>query len=157
MSELGYILIFFAIGLVFCTIGLLVSYLLSAKRKIASAAKGAVYECGEETSGSAWVQFNMRFYTMGLIFIIFDVEILLLFPWSLCLGLDKSSLFGYSRQWTLLAYSEGMLFIFILSLGLVYIWNRGDINWLKPQSKVINIETEIPAAEYEKFNQKYGV
>jgi NADH-quinone oxidoreductase subunit A len=158
MSELGYVLIFFIVGLLFCSIGVFVSHLshlLSVKNKKTSDAKHSVYECGEETSGNAWVQFNMHFYTMGLIFIIFDVEILLLFPWSI--SLDKFSLLEYSQQWTLLAYTEGILFIFILGLGLVYIWHKDDINWLKPQPKVLNIETGIPAAEYDKFNEKYKV
>jgi NADH-quinone oxidoreductase subunit A len=153
MSELGTVLIFFIVGLLFCSLGVFVSHLLSSKKKKSSAAKSAVYECGEETSGNAWVQFNMHFYTMGLIFIIFDVEVLLLFPWSI--NLDEFSTLAYSRQWTLLAYTEGILFIFILGLGLVYIWNKDDINWIKPQPKVISIEAGAPPAEYDKINQKY--
>lgn len=78
------------------------------------------YECGEIPEGSAWVQFNIRFYVIALIFLIFDVEIVFLFPWAVVY-----------QELGLLAFVEAFLFVLILVIGFIYVWVKGDLDWVK--------------------------
>ncbi|MBI4564560.1 MAG: NADH-quinone oxidoreductase subunit A [Planctomycetes bacterium] len=87
--------------------------------------KLATYECGEETIGTAWIQFNVRFYIIALIFLIFDVEIAVLFPWTTVF-----------RQAGLLAFIEMGVFLAILGVGFAYVWAKGDLEWLKSLGEV---------------------
>jgi NADH-quinone oxidoreductase subunit A len=87
--------------------------------------KAETYECGEPVVGSGWINFNMRFCLIALIFVIFDVEVALLFP-----------VLAVYKKWISLgsgglALVEVGLFVFILFLGLVYAWSRGDLEWVK--------------------------
>ena len=93
--------------------------------------KNTTYECGEEPQGSAWVQFNLRFYTIAILFIIFEVEIALIFP-VIAVFKDKV---GESMGLGLLAFSEIFFFIGILVLGLCYAWVKKDLNWIRSLSK----------------------
>lgn len=84
--------------------------------------KDMPYECGEDPVGDAQVRFDMRFYTIALIFIIFEVEIALMFPWARVFkGAENPHL----------ALGAGLLFAFIVFLGLVVDWAKGDLNWVK--------------------------
>lgn len=83
--------------------------------------KNSTYECGEEPIGSPWIRFNTRFYVIALIFLIFDVEVLFLFPWAL--NLVKMGLF---------AWLDMAVFILILMVGLAYVWGKGDLEWVRP-------------------------
>lgn len=87
--------------------------------------KLSTYECGEDTIGTAWIQFNIRFYIVALIFLIFDVEIALLIPWT--------TLFQDMRA---LAFLEMMVFLGILVVGFAYVWVKGDLEWLKSLGEV---------------------
>ena len=78
------------------------------------------YECGEIPEGSAWVQFNIRFYVIALIFLIFDVEIVFLFPWAVVY-----------QDLGLLAFIEAFIFVLILIVGFIYVWAKGDLDWVK--------------------------
>lgn len=87
--------------------------------------KDAPYECGEEPVRGAWFNFNPRFYLIALVFVIFDVEIALVFPVAAVL-----------RDWTAagrgaVALAEITLFVLILLGALVYVWRRGDLRWVK--------------------------
>ena len=81
---LGYALLFTAIGAFFIFIHLMIGRLVRPKRP--DAEKLTVYECGEPTIGSAWVQFDLRFYVVALLFVIFDVEMAFFFPWAVVFG-----------------------------------------------------------------------
>ena len=83
-----------------------------------------IYECGEIPEGSAWVQFNIRFYIIALIFIIFDVEVVFLFPWAVVF-----------KEIGILALIEVMIFLGILIVGFVYVWRKGDLDWVKMKLK----------------------
>ena len=83
-----------------------------------------IYECGELPEGSAWVQFNIRFYIIALIFIIFDVEGVFLFPWAVVF-----------KDIGLLAFIEVMIFLSILIVGFIYVWMKGDLDWVKMKLK----------------------
>jgi NADH-quinone oxidoreductase subunit A len=87
--------------------------------------KLATYECGEPPTGNAWINFNIRFYLVALIFVIFDVEIAFMYP-----------VVAVFRDWLLsgrgaTALAEMLLFIGVLSLGLVYVWVKRDLEWVK--------------------------
>jgi NADH-quinone oxidoreductase subunit A len=80
----GYILLFVAVGVGFIVVNLLVGKVVRPNRP--EAEKGTIYECGEPTIGSAWVQFDLRFYVVALLFVIFDVEVAFFFPWAVVFG-----------------------------------------------------------------------
>ena len=80
--------------------------------------KSDVYECGMETIGGRWVQFNFRYYMYALLFVIFDVQVIFVYPWAVRLN-----------QLGLFALIEMMAFISILLLGWVYAWRKQDLEW----------------------------
>jgi len=87
--------------------------------------KLATYECGEPPTGSAWINFNIRFYLVALIFVIFDVEVAFIYPVAVVF-----------RDWVLkgnglFALAELLVFVGILFIGLVYVWVKRDLEWLK--------------------------
>lgn len=86
--------------------------------------KLTTYECGEDPTGNAWIQFNIRFYVVALIFVIFDVEAVFLLPWATVF-----------RELGLLAYVEGLVFIGILMVGLGYVWKKGDLAWVRTEDR----------------------
>ncbi|MBF8256420.1 MAG: nuoA [Anaerolineales bacterium] len=81
--------------------------------------KDAAYECGVETVGDTWVQFKVQYYIFALVFVVFDVEAVFLFPWAVAYG-----------RLQLFAVLEGVLFIAILAAGLVYAWRKGNLEWV---------------------------
>ena len=81
--------------------------------------KSDTYECGVETEGDALGQFNVRYYVFALLFVIFDVEAVFLYPWAVSMG-----------QLGLFAFVEAVLFIGILLVGYVYAWRRRALEWL---------------------------
>tara|TARA_B100000809_G_scaffold112192_1_gene110712 strand:+ start:81 stop:512 length:432 start_codon:yes stop_codon:yes gene_type:complete len=87
------------------------------------------YECGEVPEGSAWVKFNIRFYIIALVFIIFDVEVVFLFPWAAVYQSFIASGNG------LLVLIEMLLFVIILTIGFAYVWIKGDLDWVKMKLK----------------------
>lgn len=80
--------------------------------------KNVNYECAEEPVGSGWIQFNARFYIFALIFVIFDVEAVFMFPWAVAFN-----------QLGLYALVEMVIFILILLFGLYYAWKKGALKW----------------------------
>ncbi len=82
--------------------------------------KEATYECGVETEqGDAWGQFNARYYVIALLFVVFDVEVVFLYPWAVAF-----------RQLGLFAFVEAVLFIGILLVGYLYAWRRKALEWV---------------------------
>lgn len=116
--DFGTVLVFAVIGIVLVAVPLLIQRIVAPARKTAD--KQSTYECGEDAEGLAWVQFNVRFYVVALIFIIFDVEVVLLFPWAVVF-----------KELGWLAFVEAAVFLAILALGLAYAWRRGDLEWVK--------------------------
>jgi NADH-quinone oxidoreductase subunit A len=97
----------------------MLSRLLQAKGK-PGADKYIPYECGEVPEGSAWIRFNIRFYVVALIYIIFDVEIIFLLPWAVVF-----------KKLGAFAFVEGLIFIGILVVGLAYVWKKDDLEWVR--------------------------
>jgi NADH-quinone oxidoreductase subunit A len=90
-----------------------------------SEVKNTAYECGELPVGSAWSQFNVRFYVVGLIFIIFDVESALMFP--VAAVFKQMQAIGRGG----LVLVEMLIFLSVLISGIAYCWRKGDLDWVK--------------------------
>ena len=97
---------------------LVIALLVAPSRKTKE--KLQTYECGEVTEGNAWLQFNVRFYVIALIFLIFDVEVVFLFPWAVVF-----------KDLGLLALVEMGIFLLVLVVGLAYVWVKSDLDWIK--------------------------
>ena len=116
--DFGTILIAALLGIVMVAIPLLVQKLIAPSKK--SFEKLDTYECGEEAEGNAWLQFNIRFYVIALIFLIFDVEVVFLFPWAVVF-----------KELGLLAFVEMGIFLVVLVVVLAYVWVKTDLAWVK--------------------------
>lgn len=80
--------------------------------------KQETYECGMETVGETWVQFKVQYYIYALVFLVFDVETIFLYPWAVAF-----------KRLELFMVLEGVLFILILMAGLIYAWRKGVLEW----------------------------
>jgi NADH-quinone oxidoreductase subunit A len=123
LFEFANVLAFMILGAAFVGVNLLIGKLLRPDNP--QARKLWSYECGEPAAGNAWVNFNVRYYVVALIFIIFEVEIAFIFPVATAF-----------RHWIengqgMFAFFEIFLFIGILFMGLVYAWVKGDLEWVR--------------------------
>ena len=109
--------IFLLLGIGFVLVTLFVAKLLRPARP--SKVKLQNYECGEAPIGNSWIQYHVGYYIFALIFVIFDVEVVFLFPWAV--AFKKLGLF---------ALVEMFLFLIILIFGLVYAWRKGALKWV---------------------------
>ena len=116
MIEYSSILLFIFVSLILSTIIPALSYIVGIKKP--DPQKLSVFECGFDPFGDSRQKFEVRFFLVAILFIIFDLEISFLFPWSTVL--DQLSTFGY---WTM------YIFLFILTIGLIYEWNKGGLEW----------------------------
>ena len=116
--------IFVLVGFVFAGIALGVAKLLRPSNP--RPAKMTSYECGELPRGSSWVRFNVRFYLVALFFIVFDVEVIFLYPWAVVFK-QLFPIPGFGA----LVFWEMVIFLGILAVGLAYIWVKGDLDWVK--------------------------
>lgn len=107
----GYIAIFTVIAVGFTAVPLVLSGALRPKHP--NPIKDSTYECGMETIGPSWVQYNAGFYIFALVFVVFDVETVFLYPWAVVYG-----------QLGLFAFAEMLVFIGILAVGLLYAWRK---------------------------------
>lgn len=130
LFQYAHALIGFIFGMAFVALNVFVLVRLLSPR-VKETMKESTYECGEPPVGDAWVRFDMRFYTMALIFIIFEVEAVFLFPWAAAyndlVGVLKKSGSGNA----LFPFVEVFLFIVVLGVGLIYVWKKGDMDWVK--------------------------
>lgn len=116
MSEWVGVALFILVALAFGVIGILVSYLIHPRSK--NRYKLETYECGIPAEGSAWVRFKTQYFTYALMFVIFDVEVIYLYPWAV--SFSQLGLSGLIKMF---------IFIFILVLGLWYAWKEGALEW----------------------------
>jgi len=110
------VLIFIAIGVVFGAIMIAIGFLLSTSKP--GTEKNSPYECGFEAFEDARMKFDVRFYLVAILFIIFDLEIAFLFPWAVVLR--DIGMFGFSAM---------MIFLGILVVGFIYEWKKGALQW----------------------------
>lgn len=117
LNDWLYIGIFLLFAPIFPALALLIPRLIAPRKPYPL--KMQTYECGIETVGDSWVQFRVQYYIFTLVFLIFDVETVFLYPWAV--AFDQLPLF---------AVLEGVLFILILVAGLVYAWRKGALEWI---------------------------
>lgn len=110
------ILIFLGIALALSGIMVLLPFIIATRNP--DAQKLSPYECGFETFGDARGKFDVRFYLVSILFIIFDLEVAFLFPWAV--SLSEIGLFGF---WSMI------LFLFVLTIGFIYEWKKGALEW----------------------------
>jgi NADH:ubiquinone oxidoreductase subunit 3 (subunit A) len=122
LTSYSSVLAFIVVAVGFLVVNLIAWKVLRPSRF--SEEKLTTYECGENPTGSAWVQFNIRFYVFALIFIIFDVEAVFLLPWAVVF-----------RELGMLAFVEGLVFIAILAVALAYVWRKGDLEWVRAEDR----------------------
>src|SRR4030042_2503936 len=116
LTEFGKIFIFIIIAIIFVIVAILSAKIVRPDRKTQE--KLTTYECGEEPEGTPWIKFNIRFYVVALIFLIFDVEVVLLFPWALTY-----------KDYGVYGFVVGIIFLIILFIGMAYEWRKGDLEW----------------------------
>ena len=122
LNEYGYIAILLAFAVLFPSLPLLISFLLrkvNLRPEAPDPVKMDTYECGVETEGDSWVQFNFRYYLVALLFVVFDVEAIFLYAWAVAYGGDL----------LVPSFAAVMLFLAILVLGYVYDWRKGGLEW----------------------------
>ncbi len=117
LANYAFIGIFALVAIVFPFIALFLSHLLRPKKP--NPIKQSTYECGLETIGETWVQFKVQYYIYALIFVIFDIETVFLYPWAV--AYNKLGLF---------ALVEMFIFLAILVGGLIYAWRKGVLEWV---------------------------
>jgi NADH-quinone oxidoreductase subunit A len=110
------VLVTFIVAAVVVGVMVSINSIIGPKRP--SAIKSEAFECGNPSSGSAWGRFSVRFYLTALLFLIFDVDLVFLYPWAV--EIRKLGMFGFV---------EAVVFIAILSVGLIYAWQRGALDW----------------------------
>jgi NADH-quinone oxidoreductase subunit A len=113
----------FPIAITLIVAGLIVGLMITINRLIGpkrpgGKVKGEAFECGNPPSGNAWGRFSVRFYLTAILFLVFDVEVVFLYPWAI--ELRRLGMFGFV---------EALIFIAILTVGLVYAWQRGAFDW----------------------------
>jgi NADH-quinone oxidoreductase subunit A len=122
--DFANVLVFVGLGLLLCALMLdILGRLLRPSNP--SPVKLSTYECGEPPSGNAWINFNIRFYLIALVFVIFDVEIAFIYP---VVAVFKD---WVARGQGAFALVEILVFVGILAMGLVYVWVKGDLEWLR--------------------------
>lgn len=114
------IAVFFMLGILLPIVALGIGRLLRPHKP--SKDKGISYESGVDPTGDSWVQFNVRYYLFALLFVIFDVETVFLYPWAVAYDALRSSV-------GLFVLEEMLLFLFFLVLGLLYAWKKEVLEW----------------------------
>ncbi len=121
LSDWGHVGFLVLLALFFPIGGIAVSWMLGVlkiRQQAPDPIKESTFECGVETEGSAWVQFNFRYYYYALLFVIFDVEAVFLYPWAV--SFEKVAIAGFI---------EVLTFVFILMIGLAYAWRKNALEW----------------------------
>jgi NADH-quinone oxidoreductase subunit A len=117
LGDYAFIGLFALVAILFPLIGFAMAYIVRPKRP--NPIKSSTYECGLETIGETWVQFRVQYYIYALVFVIFDIETVFLYPWAV--AYNKLGLF---------ALVEMFIFLAILVGGLIYAWRKGALEWV---------------------------
>ena len=120
LADYGYIAILLVVAISVPALILLLAKAIAPKpkRPDPEGFKSDTYECGMRTVGSSWLQFNFRYYFFALLFVIFDIEAIFLFPWAV-----------QFKQLKLFGFIEMLVFVAILIVGLVYAWRKKVLQW----------------------------
>ena len=115
-AQYAPVLIMFALAAIVVAVLLNAGRLLGPRNR--TAVKLETFECGNEPSGSAWGRFSVKFYLTAILFIVFDVEVVFLYPWAILF-----------RRLGGFGFVEMMIFVVLLTLGLAYVWRKGALEW----------------------------
>ena len=157
VDLVGHFLLFMVAAIGFLMVPLLIGKFV--RPKLPTPEKDAIYECGEPTIGTSYVQFDLRFYVVALLFIIFDVEVAFFFPWATIYGASiqladpnlseaarlalSESLLGplaaageaisadLAHTIALFGFVDILVFFGVLLVGFAYVWKRGDLDWVR--------------------------
>ena len=151
ISGFGTVLLFIVGAIGFALVTLLIGRRLRPNNPTKE--KQATYESGEEPTGTAWGKFNVRFYVIALIFILFEAELVFLFPWATVFG-DKQLIKETNGIWSWFSFIETFIFIGILAVGLAYVWSKGMLDWVRPKPQASNFKSKIPPSVYKEFNER---
>jgi NADH-quinone oxidoreductase subunit A len=152
LSDFSEVLLFIIGGVLFVVVALLTSKIIRPNRP--NPEKLSSYESGEDPVSAPWTQFNIRFYIIALVFLLFEVEIIFLFPWSVVFA-NKELNDQTQGAWGWLSLLEMVFFIVVLGLGLAYAWVNGHLDWIKPDPKPTEFESGIPKELYHNINEQY--
>ncbi len=173
MTDLvGHIVLFIVAGIGLVMAPLIIGRLV--RPNLPTPEKEAIYECGEPTIGSSYIQFDLRYYTVALLFIIFDVEVAFFYPWASVFGgamqladnrlsteartqlsekvlnitpgtLDASQAISADTAITLgfMSVIDIAVFFAVLLVGFAYVWNRGDLDWVRAYQKPAPVEDAV--------------
>ncbi len=111
-----FIALFAGFAVIFPLLPLVLAHFVAPKKP--SVLKQMPYECGVEPVGDPWVQFRVQYYIYALVFVIFDVETIFIYPWAV--GFKQLGFFGFV---------EMTIFLAILAVGLIYVWKKGALEW----------------------------
>lgn len=127
IAQYGTALLLLVLAVVLTTTLMTLSHLVSPHNPTKE--KQMSYECGEDPVGSAWLRFNIRFYVVALAFVLFDVEMALVYP----IAVIFKGLTVNTTDWrpALMVFADLFFFLAVLFLGLVYIWRKGDLGWIR--------------------------
>jgi NADH-quinone oxidoreductase subunit A len=132
--EFGAVLVFIFVGTGFVIAGMLAGALIRLKRR--QGKKLSTYECGEPTVGSSWIRYNSRFYNIALVYLLFDVEVVVLIPAVLVFRERVLQGTGAAPLFALL------VFLLLLALGLAYEWFYGNLDWIRKGEKLFDQEPQ---------------
>jgi NADH-quinone oxidoreductase subunit A len=149
IEQFGYVAAFILAGILFLAFVLTLARFIRPNRP--NEEKLSTYESGEEPAGNANTRFNPRFYVIALLFVLFEVELIFLFPWAVVFR--EKSLVAAAPDWATFALVEMLIFIGMLALGLAFAWKRGYLDWEKPAVKSIDIESPVPPEAYDSFRK----
>jgi NADH-quinone oxidoreductase subunit A len=116
LIEYFAILIYIAIAVVFAVFAIVASYLLGQRKR--TAIKEAPYECGVTTVGSSFKRIPIKYYIIAMLFLLFDIEIVFLYPWAVVF-----------KEFRVFAFVSMVVFIGILLIAYIYIWKKGALEW----------------------------
>ena len=109
--------VFLLVAIIFPLLPILLAKVIAPKKP--SSIKNATYECGMETIGETWIQFRVQYYLYALLFVIFDIETIFVYPWAVAFN-----------QLGLFAFIEMIVFLAILAGGWAYAWRKGVLEWI---------------------------
>lgn len=153
VSEFGVILLFIFAAIALIAVMLTLAKVIRPHRP--NEEKLTTYESGEDPLGNANVQFNVRFYVIAIVFLLFEVELIFLFPWAVVFG-QANLIRQTDGLWGWFSLVEMSLFVGILILGLAYAWSKGYLDWVRPRPQLPDVQTKVPSQLYQKINNKYA-
>lgn len=116
--------------------------------------KMRTYESGEEPTGSSWGKFNSRFYVIAIVFMLFEVETVLLFPWA-TVWADPALNEATGGIWARYTATSALVFIILLSVGFAYVWSQGHLAGIQPPLPA-SFSSKVPRALYDRVNDRYA-